>query len=110
MNRRVFKRNPIVAIFLGLRPLVFTAAVIVALMFGLGQAQEASRAESVRVLEETITRVVVHSYAVNGRFPESLDYIVSNYDVFIDSSRFLVHYEVFAANILPDIRVFQLDR
>jgi len=109
MKQRVFKRNPLTALLIGLRPLLVTAAAIAALMFGLNQAQEANRAESLRVLEDTIMRVVVHSYAVNGRFPESLDYIIENYDIFIDTTRFLVHYEVFAANILPDIRIFELD-
>jgi len=109
MRQRVFKRNPLMALLVGLRPLLVIAVAITALMFGLYQAQEANRAEAVRMLEETIMRVVVHSYAVNGRFPESLEYIVENYDIFIDTTRFLVHYEVFAANILPDIRIFELE-
>jgi len=64
----------------------------------------------VRLLEESLVRVVIHSYSVNGHFPESLEYIETNYNIFIDRTRFLVHYDVFASNMLPDIIVHELQR
>jgi len=91
-------------------PLIFTFSVVVIVLVGLSQAEEASRAEGVRILEEAIMRASVHSYAVDGHFPESLDYIVETFGIFIDTTRFVVHYEVFAQNLLPDIRVFELGR
>jgi len=109
MKKRVFKRNLVHSLALGIMPFTLTIAIIVALLFGFSQAEEASRAEGVRLLEETILRVAIHSYAINGHFPESIDYIVKNYNVYIDRARFVVHYEVFASNILPDIMIFALD-
>ena len=108
MKKRVFRRNFIQVALAALAPFLLTGIVIIGLFAGLNQAQEASRAEGMRLLEETLLRVAIHSYAVNGHFPESLDYIVENYNVYIDRTRFVVHYEVFALNILPDIRVFEL--
>ena len=90
-------------------PLLLTIAIIAMVMVGLRQADEANRAEGLRLLEEAIFRAVIHSYAVEGHFPESLDYLSEKYGIFIDTTRFLVHYDVFAVNILPDIRVFALD-
>ena len=90
---------------------IFLTLVIVGvIMIGLRQAEESSRAEGRRLLEEALMRVVVHSYAVNGYFPDSLDYIVENFGIHIDTTRFVVHYEVFATNVPPDIRVFELNR
>jgi len=109
MERRVFKKNFFHALFSSLAPLIFSFVIIAGLFVGLDQAEESSRAEGVRLLEETILRVAIHSYAVNGHFPESIAYITENYNVYIDRTRFVVHYQVFASNLLPDIRVFELN-
>ena len=103
---RVFKKNPFHAILSALAPLLFTGMLIVGLMIGLGQAEDSSRSEGVRLLQDALYRVALHSYAVNGHFPESLDYIIQNYNIHIDRSRFDVVYGVFASNVLPDIRVW----
>ena len=92
----------------GLAPLVFTLAIMAIVLVGLSQAEQSSRAEGVRLLEEAITRAAVHSYSINGYYPESLAYITETFGIYIDRTRFVVHYEVFASNLLPDIRVFEL--
>ncbi|MCL2575148.1 MAG: hypothetical protein FWE33_01825 [Defluviitaleaceae bacterium] len=109
MKKRVFKRGFLHSLIIGVAPFIVTLTIIGALIIGFNQAEDSSRAEGVRLLEETILRVAIHSYAVNGHFPESLDYIVENFNVHIDHTRFVVHYDVFALNILPDIIVFALD-
>ncbi|MDR0273269.1 MAG: hypothetical protein LBI27_08145 [Clostridiales bacterium] len=89
-------------------PVFFAVIVFGAFFAGLNQADRASGAEGVRLLEEAILRAAVHSYATAGYFPESVDYIVENYGIYIDGTRYVVHYDVFAANILPVIRVFEI--
>ena len=109
MKKQVYKKSLLNSLLLGVAPFLFTGVVIVALLFGFAQADEASRAEGARLLEESLRRVAIHSYAVNGRFPPSLEYITKNYDIYINNSRFMVHYSVFASNIMPTIIVFQMD-
>ena len=106
---RVFKKNPIISLISALTPLLFTGVILVGLMFGMSNAEDASRSEGVRLLQDALHRVAIHSYAVNGHFPPSLAYIEENYDIFIDRTRFVVWYDVFASNIVPDIRVFELE-
>ena len=108
MGIRVFKKNIFSSIVSSFAPIIFTLIILGVILVGLRQTEESSRSEGRRLLEEAITRVAIHSYAVEGHFPESLAYIVENYGIHIDTSRFVVHYEVFAANLLPDIRVFEL--
>ena len=110
MYSRVFKKNFFASLISGLLPVLFTLLIVGMIFLGLRQTEEANRAEGVRLLEEALLRAAIHSYAVEGYFPESLSYITENYRIFIDDTRFLVHYEVFASNILPDIRVFELYR
>jgi hypothetical protein len=108
MGVPVFKKGFFSSIFSGVRLVVFTLVLLVVIVVAVSQAAEANRAEGIRLLEDAIVRAAVHSYAVNGFFPASLDYIEQNFGIHIDHSRFVVHYDVFASNILPDIRVFEL--
>jgi len=105
---RVFRRNIFSTIAVNFAPIIFTLVILGVVLAGLRQAEESSRAEGRRLLEEAIVRVAVHSYAVEGYFPDSIAYIVENYGIHIDSTRFVVHYDVFAANLLPNIQVFEI--
>ena len=109
MKTRVFKRSLFASLVSRLVPIVFTLVIIGFVVAGLRQAEEASRAEGVRLLEEALRRVAIHSYAVEGYFPESLAYITENYGIYIDRTRFIVHYDVFAANLFPNIQVFEVN-
>lgn len=110
MDRRVFKKSLFASIVSVFGPLIFTLGVIAIIWAGVGQAEESSRAEGIRLLEEAILRAAVHSYAIEGQFPQSLSHLAENYNIYIDETRFVVHYEVFASNLLPYIRVFELNR
>jgi hypothetical protein len=107
MGVPVFKKNIIEKIFFGVRAFFFTLVIFAIVFIGLQSAARANRAEGVRLLEDALVRAAVHSYAVNGYFPESVEYITENFGIHIDSARYIVHYEVFAVNLLPDIRVFE---
>ena len=103
---QVFESNIFVKLARLIVPLLFTFVVIAMVYVGIIQAGDASEAEGIRLLEEALMRVAVHSYAVSGYFPESLAYIEEHFAVYIDRTRFIVHYDIFATNMLPDIRVF----
>jgi len=81
---------------------------MIMIVFGLHQTEASSSAEGLRILEDSIRRAVVMCYAIEGRYPESIEYIVEHYGIHIDNTRFIVHYRIFASNILPEITVIQL--
>jgi len=89
-------------------PAVFTIAIMLMVVSGLRQTEASNRAESLRILEDSISRAVVVCYAIEGRYPESIEYIEEHYGVFIDRTRFVVHYNIFASNIFPEITVIKL--
>ena len=107
-KRSIFRKSAWDVLRGAIFPVLFTIAVMAMILFGLRQTEEANRAEGLRLLEEAVMRVVMHSYAVNGYIPPSLGYIEENYNIFIDKSRYIVHYDVFASNFLPEIKVFML--
>ncbi|NLB29110.1 MAG: hypothetical protein GX823_02625 [Clostridiales bacterium] len=79
--------------------------IVIILLSGLSSAEEASAAEQLAMLEGNVYRAIVSCYALEGSYPENLDYLIENYNVRIDESKFVVHYTIFASNIMPDVDV-----
>ena len=59
-----------------------------------------------RNLVQAVRRASVQCYAIEGRYPPSVEYLEENYGIAIDRERYHVFYEGFASNIMPDITVF----
>jgi len=108
MKKDIFKRTAFEALRDCLTPVIFTAAVAAMIAVGLRGTEASSRAEGLRLLEEGVMRAAVLCYAVEGHYPDSINYIENNYGVYIDRTRYVVHYEIFASNILPGIAVMEL--
>ena len=108
MKRSIYRKNTWDILRSILVPVLFTIVMIGMIMYGLRQTEESSRAEGLRILEDSIRRAVIISYAVEGRYPESISYIEQNFGIHIDRSRYVVHYSVFATNIMPEIMVIEL--
>lgn len=58
-------------------------------------------------LENALTRSITYCYAVEGTYPESLDYLMEHYGITYDEDRFFVDYRVSGANILPDVTIIE---
>lgn len=50
-----------------------------------------------------MTRASVQCYAIEGRYPPSVEYLEENYGVRIDRDRYNVFYNGFASNVMPEI-------
>ena len=107
MKRSVYKRNIWDFLRSAVAPLLFTVVVMGMIVFGLRQTEESSRAEGLKVLNDSIRRAVVIAYAVEGRYPQSIEYIEEHYGIHIDRTRYVVHYNIFASNLFPDITVLE---
>lgn len=59
-------------------------------------------------LQQAILRSAVHCYATEGRYPESIDYLKEHYGIRWDETKYLVDYEIIAANLRPDVTVILL--
>ncbi len=91
-----------------LLPLALFCAVFAIFLTGLNSAQEESRLEGLRIVEESVIRSVVTCYAIEGIYPDSIDYLVDNYHLAIDQSKYYIQYEIFASNIMPEITVLEV--
>lgn len=68
---------------------------------------ENTRVERLRMAEETLRRAVVTCYALEGRYPPNVDYLKQYYGVQLNEKNYIVHYEIFAENIMPEITILE---
>ena len=87
-----------IALFLAVF-LVFTLGIS-----GVSDQTSEQRAES---LEMSISRGIAHCYATEGRYPESLDYLLAHYHISYDTDEFFVDYQVLGENIFPDVTIIE---
>ena len=105
MRKSIYKKSAGAFLRSAIAPVLFTLAVMGMIVYGLSETEASSKSEAVRILEDSIRRAVVMSYAIEGRYPESVSYIEEHFGVHIDRDKYVVHYEIFASNLMPDIMV-----
>lgn len=92
-----------------LRSLLISAGVFalgLALVLALvGDVSGREGLKQMELVRGAVTRAAVTCYAVEGRYPQSLDYLKENYGLVYDQGRYLVFYDAFASNVMPQIRV-----
>jgi len=92
-----------------LRKNFFTISLFLAFLLFLivstNSLEKSNNKESIKSLENALNKAVVECYAIEGYYPPNIDYIASNYGISIDDDKYIVHYEIFASNIYPDINI-----
>lgn len=88
--------------------LALFGAVVWLLFGGLTTAEQTSQEESLRMVEQSITRAMVTCYAIEGVYPESFAYLEQNYGLYIDSDKYAVGYMAFASNMMPTVTVLEV--
>jgi len=101
----VYKKNAWDILKGAILPILLTLTVVLAVIYGIRNTGESTRQEGTRILEDSIRRAVITSYALEGRYPATIEHIERNFGVFIDRERFIVHYTVFGSNMMPNIVV-----
>ena len=59
-------------------------------------------------VSDAVLNAALTCYAVEGAYPEDLDYLRTNYGLAYDESRYYVTYDAFASNLVPEIFVVEV--
>lgn len=87
------------------------AAVAVLVCLGWGGAAVWQRVardldrQGAQALRQAVLEAAVQCYAVEGKYPDTLDRLEREYGVQINHARYIVTYDVYASNQLPDVQV-----
>ena len=93
------------------RPLLSVAlfaGIIGIFFYGTTSLTKGSTRRQRESLENALNRSITYCYAVEGTYPESLDYIREHYGLTYDEEAFYVDYHVSASNIYPDYTIIEL--
>lgn len=74
----------------------------------LGNLESGREQEDIRQLEEVLRKSCVSCYASEGIYPPDLDYLKEHYGIQIDEEHYIVYYDRFAQNLMPDITVLKV--
>lgn len=83
------------------------AAILLFFIFFINNINEKNENEKFEILMEALKKTSVQCYATEGFFPPNVDYMEKNYGLTVDHKKYVIYYNVFASNIMPDILVFQ---
>ena len=84
------------------RILIIAAVLVLAVLLANRLGTEQNTEES-RIVRDAIKNAALTCYAVEGAYPEDIEYLRKYYQLSYDQERFLVTYETFAANVFPTI-------
>lgn len=86
-------------------PICFFVVLICLFIYNVNQISAGSDEQAVERIQESVRRSAIHCYAIEGQYPNNVEYLEDNYGLHYNHDRFTVHYESVGANILPDIFV-----
>lgn len=87
--------------------LVVLVLIFLSFLLGISRLEEGRQEQGTRVLEDALRSAAVACYAAEGFYPADADYLLENYGVIWEESRYQIHYDCFASNLMPDITVVE---
>ena len=85
--------------------LLSIAAVLVLAVLLINRIDLAQGTAETDIVRDAIRNAAITCYAVEGAYPDSVDYLREHYRLAYDEERYFVTYEAFASNRIPDIYV-----
>ena len=90
------------------RDILKIAAVILVLVLAVmlaGRIERSQSSEETEIVRKAIKEAAITCYAVEGAYPDDVEYLRQYYHLSYDENRYLVTYDAFASNHIPDIYV-----
>lgn len=87
---------------------ILSFILIFILLFIAVQNTSKSSKENQKIsLEKSVYRGILECYALEGKYPESLNYLIKEYDILYNEDEYVIEYEVIASNILPVVTIIE---
>ena len=85
--------------------LLAIAAVLVLAVVLTNRIDTAQGTAETEIVRDAVKNAALTCYAVEGAYPDDVEYLREHYRLAYDEDRYLVTYDSFASNMLPDIWV-----
>ncbi|MFV0362075.1 MAG: hypothetical protein ACK5LL_03175 [Suipraeoptans sp.] len=61
--------------------------------------------QEIETLETAINHSITQCYAIEGSYPQDMQYLRDNYGITYNEERYIVHYEVLGSNLMPSVTI-----
>lgn len=89
------------------RGLLLMPVLMLCFLGALSRLENGQKAEGKQQLEEAARRAAVTCYACEGVYPPDAAYLREHYGLQWEEDRYLLRYERFADNLMPEITVLE---
>ncbi|WP_312815945.1 hypothetical protein [Sedimentibacter sp.] len=62
--------------------------------------------EKTYILADAVIKSAVQAYAIEGFYPPNIEYMENNYGLIVDHEKYVISYNIFASNIMPEVEIF----
>ncbi len=66
--------------------------------------------EALASIERSIRDCALQCYVVEGVYPPSLSYLEEHYGLTLNKEDYYIHYDIFAENLPPEVRITRRNR
>ena len=80
-------------------------ALIVGFLILISAITTTSDSQETQLVYDAVKNAALTCYAVEGAYPDSVDYLREHYRLAYDEDRYMITYDAFASNMIPDIWV-----
>lgn len=63
--------------------------------------------QSEEAVRSAVARCAAQCYSVEGAYPRSVSYLEEHYGLVLNHSKYIVSYEAYSSNLMPEIRVLR---
>ena len=91
-------------------PAVLLILLCIGFLFGIHATSEETLLKQQKTLTQALQKGAVHTYSLEGRYPESLEQLLEDYHITYDSQKFIVEYVPNGSNLFPMISVLPLNQ
>ena len=88
-----------------LRSVLFVIIISAVLVAGIFYISNMGNEQGIKLTREAAVRTAVECYAIEGIYPPNVQYMEDNYNLRYDKTKYYIHYDAFASNIMPTIEV-----
>lgn len=88
-------------------PILLFSAMLAWFLIAMNGADSSTKQRELAAVKTTIENGVTMCYAIEGAYPESVDYLAENYGLIYDKDKYIVYYDRFADNIRPTVSVLE---
>lgn len=88
-------------------PILLFGAMLAWFITAMNNTDDSTNRRELAAVKSTLENGITMCYAIEGVYPESVDYLTENYGLNYDKDKYIVRYDRFADNIRPTVSVIE---